>query len=133
MRERFSHDRHNSGRIGLISAKFSHCANPILSVIGTCFILIGAVMIALFGAVNEPNHSLEDLIELYKRPAFIAYFSITELVVIGLLIANKFGEYALVQMIRNERDNMFGWSLKKFHYSKVSYKRWTFIKFDQVF
>ena len=54
------------------------------------------------------------MIELYKRPAFIAYFSITELVVIGLLIANKFGEYALVQMIRNERDNMFGWSLKKF-------------------
>lgn len=71
-------------------------------------------MIALFGVVNEPNHSLEDLIELYKRPAFIAYFSVVEFVVISILIANKFGEYALNQMIRNENDIIFGWSLKKF-------------------
>ncbi|GBB92863.1 hypothetical protein RclHR1_02070006 [Rhizophagus clarus] len=84
------------------------------TVIGTFFILIGAVMIALFGVVNEPNHSLEDLIELYKRPAFIAYFSIIEFIVISLLIANRFGEYALNQKIRNEDDTIFGWSLKKF-------------------
>ncbi|RIA84846.1 hypothetical protein C1645_728030 [Glomus cerebriforme] len=84
------------------------------TIIGTFFILIGAVMIALFGVVDEPNHSLEDLIELYKRPAFIIYFSIIEFVIISLLIANKFGEYVLNQMIRNEYDTVFGWSLKKF-------------------
>jgi len=71
-------------------------------------------MIALFGVVYEPNHSLEDLIELYKRPVFIAYFTLVEFVVVGLLIANKFGEYALIRMNRNEYDNIFGWSLKGF-------------------
>src|SRR5436305_1499402 len=71
-------------------------------------------MIALFGVVHEPNHSLEDLIELYKRPAFIAYFTVMEFFVLSLLIANKLGEYVLDQMIRNERDMIFGWSMKKF-------------------
>jgi magnesium transporter len=103
------------GRIGQISAKIIiRIALISLSVIGTFLILIGAITIALFGVVDEPSHSLEDLIELYKRPVFIAYFSVIEFVIISLLIANKFGEHALDQMIRNERDNMFGWSLKKF-------------------
>ncbi|CAI2176327.1 12347_t:CDS:2 [Funneliformis geosporum] len=84
------------------------------TIIGTFFILIGAVMIALFGVVNEPNHSLEDLIELYKRPAFIVYFSIIELMIMIFLVTNKFGEYALDQMIRNERDLTLGWSVKNF-------------------
>ncbi|CAG8485268.1 13697_t:CDS:2 [Funneliformis caledonium] len=84
------------------------------TIIGTFFILIGAVMIALFGVVNEPNHSLEDLIELYKRPAFITYFSIIEFMIMIFLITNKFGEYALNQMIRKERDITFGWSVKNF-------------------
>jgi magnesium transporter len=71
-------------------------------------------MIALFGVVDEPNHSLDDLIELYKRPVFIAYFSVVEFVIIVILIANKFGECVLDQMNRNERDSIFGWSMKKF-------------------
>ncbi|CAG8547542.1 3274_t:CDS:2, partial [Funneliformis mosseae] len=71
-------------------------------------------MIGFFGVVNEPNHSLEDLIELYKRPAFIAYFSIIEFVVVCLLIANKFGEDVLNQMLLGKSDLTFGWSLKKF-------------------
>ncbi|CAJ0768393.1 24682_t:CDS:2, partial [Entrophospora sp. SA101] len=84
------------------------------SLIGTLFILIGAVMIALFGVVNDSTHSLEDLIELYKRPAFIVYFSIVEFVVIILLSLNKYGEYILDKILRNEQDPIFGWSMKKF-------------------
>ncbi|GBC07519.1 hypothetical protein RclHR1_07500004 [Rhizophagus clarus] len=84
------------------------------TIIGTIFILIGAVMIALFGVVNEPKHSLEDLIELYKRPAFIAYFSIIEFVVIVILIANKIGDYIFDRMSQNDRDPIFGWPMKKF-------------------
>ncbi|CAG8477828.1 5032_t:CDS:2 [Acaulospora morrowiae] len=83
------------------------------SLIGTIFIIIGAIMIALFGMVDEPKHSLEDLIELYKRPAFIAYFSVIELLVILFLIASKYGEYLLNKMSRNERDPIFGWPWKK--------------------
>ncbi|CAI2178123.1 16402_t:CDS:2, partial [Funneliformis geosporum] len=84
------------------------------TIIGTIFILIGAIMIGFFGVVNEPSHSLEDLIELYKRPAFIIYFSIIEFVVFCFLIANKFGEGVLNQMLLGERNLTFGWSLKKF-------------------
>ncbi|CAH1758462.1 10564_t:CDS:2 [Entrophospora sp. SA101] len=67
-----------------------------------------------FGVVRESAHSLEDLIELYKRPAFIVYFSITEFVVIILLSLNKYGEHLLSKISKNERDPIFGWSMKKF-------------------
>ena len=71
-------------------------------------------MIASFGVVNDSTHSLEDLIELYKRPAFIVYFSIIEFVIIIFLALNKYGEHILNMMSRNERDPIFGWSMKKF-------------------
>ncbi|CAG8688441.1 4162_t:CDS:2 [Dentiscutata erythropus] len=84
------------------------------SVIGTLFILIGAVMIAFFGVVKAQNHSLNDLIELYKRPAFIAYFSTIEFILIVVLIAAKYGEYLLNRSNRNDREFILGWHWKKF-------------------
>ena len=44
--------------------------------IGTILIAGGAVLIAVFGIVQEPTHSLEDLLALFNRPAFIVYFSL---------------------------------------------------------
>ncbi|KAF0449940.1 hypothetical protein F8M41_002287 [Gigaspora margarita] len=84
------------------------------SVIGTFFIIIGAVMIAFFGVVKVQNHSLNDLIELYKRPAFIAYFSTIEFILIVVLIAAKYGEYLLNRSNRNDREFILGWHWKKF-------------------
>ncbi|KAF9299574.1 hypothetical protein BGZ74_008851 [Mortierella antarctica] len=65
------------------------------SAIGTMLILFGAIMIGLFGVVPEPSHSLEDLIELWKRPAFIIYFSLIELTVVSLLVGNRIVERIL--------------------------------------
>ncbi|KAF9428229.1 hypothetical protein BGZ94_003050 [Podila epigama] len=65
------------------------------SAIGTVLILLGAIMIGLFGVVPEPSHSLEDLIALWKRPAFIIYFSFIELTVVGLVVGNRIVEHAL--------------------------------------
>jgi drug/metabolite transporter (DMT)-like permease len=45
-------------------------------VLGTLLIAGGAVLIAIFGIVPEPTHSLEDLLILFARPAFVAYFSL---------------------------------------------------------
>ncbi|RIB02250.1 hypothetical protein C2G38_2228360 [Gigaspora rosea] len=84
------------------------------SVIGTFFIIIGAVMIPFFGVVKVQNHSLNDLIELYKRPAFIAYFSTIEFILIVVLIAAKYGEYLLNRSNRNDREFILGWHWKKF-------------------
>ncbi len=44
--------------------------------LSTLCIAGGAVLIAVFGIVPEPNHSLEDLLALFSRPAFIVYFSL---------------------------------------------------------
>ncbi|KAF9123384.1 hypothetical protein BGW39_009009 [Mortierella sp. 14UC] len=67
------------------------------SAAGTFLILLGAIMIGLFGVVPEPSHSLEDLIELWKRPAFIIYFSLIELTVVSLLVANRIVEKMLTR------------------------------------
>ncbi|KAI9491953.1 hypothetical protein BDB00DRAFT_766188 [Zychaea mexicana] len=48
------------------------------TILGTMLIVIGAMLVAGFGVVPEPNHSLQDLIRLYKRPAFIVYFAVIE-------------------------------------------------------
>jgi magnesium transporter len=55
-------------------------------ILGTFFIAGGAVLIAIFGIVPEPTRSLEDLLELWGRPAFVAYFSLLGFVVVVCLI-----------------------------------------------
>ena len=45
-------------------------------ILGTILIAGGAVLIAIFGIVPEPTHSLEDLLVLFSRPAFVIYFSL---------------------------------------------------------
>lgn len=63
--------------------------------IGTGLIVTGAILIAGFAVVPEPNHSLEDLIQLYKRPSFIVYFTLLEtFTFLGLLITHLM-EYLL--------------------------------------
>ncbi|KAI9360081.1 magnesium transporter NIPA-domain-containing protein [Pilaira anomala] len=48
------------------------------TVFGTAMIVVGAGLVAGFGTVPEPNHTLKDLIALYKRPSFIIYFTLIE-------------------------------------------------------
>ena len=55
-------------------------------VLGTIFIAGGAVLIAIFGIVPEPTHSLKDLLVLFGRPAFIAYFSLLGAAVLACLV-----------------------------------------------
>jgi len=56
-------------------------------ILGTLFIAGGAVIIAIFGIVPDPTRSLDDLLELFARPTFIAYFSILGMVIIACLAA----------------------------------------------
>jgi magnesium transporter len=59
--------------------------------IGTILITLGAVLIAIFGLVPEPTHSLDDLLRLFQRSEFIVYFSLlgaalaVMLVIVGLI------------------------------------------------
>ena len=58
--------------------------------LGTILIAGGAVLIAIFGIVPEPTRSLEDLLILFRRPAFVAYFSLLGAAVFICLIAVSF-------------------------------------------
>jgi drug/metabolite transporter (DMT)-like permease len=58
-------------------------------VVGTFLIAGGAVLIAIFGIVPEPTHSLEALLALFRRPTFIVYFSLLgAFVVVSLAIVS---------------------------------------------
>ena len=61
-------------------------------ILGTILIAGGAVLIAVFGIVPEPTHSLEDLLVLFNRPAFIVYFSLLGFfVAVALVIVSGLG------------------------------------------
>lgn len=59
-------------------------------ILGTILIAGGAILIAFFGIVPEQTRSLEDLLALFRRPAFIAYFSVLGFVVFSCLVIVSF-------------------------------------------
>ncbi|KAG0198345.1 hypothetical protein BGX28_008240 [Mortierella sp. GBA30] len=90
-------------------------------------------MIGLFGVVPEPSHSLDDLIELYKRPTFIIYFSLIELTVVSLLVGNRIVERMLkhnasVTLAAHRRaestaTNLSSLNLNNIHHSSDRYNK----------
>ena len=52
---------------------------------GTLLIAGGAVLIGIFGVVPEPTRSLEDLLTLFHRPAFVVYFSLLGFAIVVIL------------------------------------------------
>lgn len=60
--------------------------------VGTLMVALGAVGIAVFGVVQEEEHTLEEILRLWKRPAFVAFFSVvTAAVVVVLLGVSRLG------------------------------------------
>ncbi|ORX93390.1 hypothetical protein K493DRAFT_375270 [Basidiobolus meristosporus CBS 931.73] len=71
---------------------------PMQSILATGLIVLGAVTIALFGTVLEPNHSLDDLIFLYQRQPFIIYITVVFLLLSLIIAATKFLEKVLARI-----------------------------------
>ncbi|PWN46785.1 hypothetical protein IE53DRAFT_372024, partial [Violaceomyces palustris] len=61
----------------------------------TGLIASGAVLIGYFGVVQEPPHSLDELLSLYARPAFVAFATIFVIVFIGVLAIAHLAEWQL--------------------------------------
>jgi len=57
------------------------------SAVGTGLVALGAVLIAVFGVVEEKEHSLDDLLALWERPMFLIFFSTVGAVTLLVLIA----------------------------------------------
>ncbi|KAF8329774.1 uncharacterized protein EI90DRAFT_2973436 [Cantharellus anzutake] len=62
-------------------------------VAGTALIVVGAVMIGIYGIVPEPTHSLDDLLLLFGRSTFLVYFSLLGVVVFAILTITHFTEW----------------------------------------
>ncbi|KAL8802376.1 MAG: hypothetical protein Q9182_003866 [Xanthomendoza sp. 2 TL-2023] len=56
---------------------------------GTLLVCAGAVLIATFGAIGEPAHSLDQLLALLGRQQFILWMVATAIVVLAVIIATK--------------------------------------------
>lgn len=52
---------------------------------GTCLIATGASLIAIFGVVPEQNHTLEELMDLFRRKGFVVYITLMSVAVVGVL------------------------------------------------
>ncbi|KAL8837979.1 MAG: hypothetical protein Q9176_005327 [Flavoplaca citrina] len=74
----------------------SICATLILgepftrwSLVGTLLVCAGAVLIATFGAISEPAHSLNQLLALLGRRQFILWMIATAIIVVVIIISTK--------------------------------------------
>ncbi|KAI9244895.1 hypothetical protein BY458DRAFT_529235 [Sporodiniella umbellata] len=65
---------------------------------GTIMIVFGTLLLGLFGVVTEPEHDINDLLRLYKKPAFIAYFSTLECIVVAGALVTHYCEHLVYQI-----------------------------------
>ncbi|EEP79666.1 conserved hypothetical protein [Uncinocarpus reesii 1704] len=56
---------------------------------GTVLVCVGAVLIAIFGAIGEPAHTLDQLLELLSRPAFLRWVAGTAVIVVATLFGSR--------------------------------------------
>jgi hypothetical protein len=79
--------------------------NDLLSkymVMGTALIASGAVLIGYFGVVPSPPHSLDELLDLYARPTFVAFATIFLFLFVGVLTVSHLADWQLhTRMYRN--------------------------------
>ncbi|CAD6914626.1 unnamed protein product [Tilletia controversa] len=64
-------------------------------VAGTALITMGAILIALFGAITESPHSLDELLRLFARPPFVACCTILLFVLFCVLFCAHLAEWQL--------------------------------------
>lgn len=57
--------------------------------IGTILVCIGAILIATFGAIGEPAHSLDQLLQLLQRRPFILWVVGTAILMLGILVGSR--------------------------------------------
>ncbi|KAI4163574.1 MAG: hypothetical protein LQ342_002846 [Letrouitia transgressa] len=60
---------------------------------GTILVCIGAVLIAIFGAIAEPAHNLSQLLMLLGRQQFLIWMLITAILVIAIIVSAKAIKY----------------------------------------
>ncbi|OLL25580.1 NIPA-like protein 2 [Neolecta irregularis DAH-3] len=60
-----------------------------ISILGSILVTVGAALIAAFGVVSEPSHSLEELLAFLRRDPFIGWMSFQALLSVCILIGSR--------------------------------------------
>ncbi|KAE8146626.1 hypothetical protein BDV25DRAFT_162132 [Aspergillus avenaceus] len=63
------------------------------SLIGTILVCIGALLIAVFGAIGEPAHTLDQLLDLLQRRGFVLWMIGTAVMVLVILLGSRLLRY----------------------------------------
>ena len=71
------------------------------SIAGTALVTLGAILIAVFGVVEEVEHGLDELLALWRRGPFIAFFTILCVAVAAVLVTvSREGSTASKQLMQ---------------------------------
>lgn len=57
-----------------------------VSMVGTLLVAIGATMIAVFGAITEPTHSLDQLLVLFADAGFVGWMSFQVMLALSIIV-----------------------------------------------
>lgn len=60
-----------------------------LSFLGTFLVSVGAGLIAGFGALEEPSHNLQELLDMFSRTAFLVWMGIQFGIVVVILVVSR--------------------------------------------
>lgn len=69
-------------------------------VLGTALILIGAVLVGYFGAMQEPPHTLDELLALFGRPAFIGLATLLFMALVCVLFLAHLADWQLTMQLQ---------------------------------
>ncbi|OAX42973.1 hypothetical protein K503DRAFT_253994 [Rhizopogon vinicolor AM-OR11-026] len=83
------------GAVSLLwNALFAHLLLRPRMLLGTALIAGGAALIAIYGIVPETTRSLDELMALFARPAFIVWFCAEGFVLLVCLLVTHYFEYS---------------------------------------
>jgi magnesium transporter len=60
-----------------------------LSLVGTVLVCVGAGLIAGFGALEEPSHNLDELLDMFSRTPFLVWMGIQLGIVVVILVVSR--------------------------------------------
>ncbi|PGH26406.1 hypothetical protein AJ80_01904 [Polytolypa hystricis UAMH7299] len=91
------------------------------SILGTILVCAGAVMIATFGAISEPAHTLDQLLVLLARRPFLLWMIGTTIIVILLILGTRI--LKIVGTPLKSRDRVSRHSISHIHSPRIKVLR----------
>jgi drug/metabolite transporter superfamily protein YnfA len=59
---------------------------------GTCIVVVGCILLVVFGSHSSPTYDAQQLLSLYSNPAYIAYLSITAVLCVLAFLVYRIGK-----------------------------------------